>query len=175
MKFVVEILTVVLIWGNVYVAGLGILPFWGSSFFLKMRGHSNRVRISALDFSPCYFLGIATGPAIICVLFLDGWAFIFSILGVLFFWLSPRVRISIRPNRTIIYRTIFLVIPWFYKSYKGRPELFADGWGDWIDPEAIHLAIDTCDIELCWTSSDEQAVQIVEDYRALISKYLKKT
>ena len=97
-----------------------------------------------------------------------GWAalLVWSVaLAVL--WGSFRLRLRAVATETTLRRYLLWIVPWRTRRAPGTPSFYVDGWGDFADPEALHVALPggLGNVEPAWSSaqSGRLAEQLVAE------------
>ena len=109
-------------------------------------------------------IAYATLHAIVPLAFLRGplWGGPAIVAGALF-WTSLRVRIEGDGAHSRLCRYVLWGIPWRWHEAAEPIAAWTDGWGDFMDPEALHARVGEVELELGWShrGSGRRADEIV--------------
>lgn len=77
-----------------------------------------------------------------------------------------RVQVWVTPMGSRITRRIFGILTWSVWHSPSAPTLYLDGWGDMMDPEALHVGFGLGDLELGWSdaNSGDHAQELVTEF-----------
>lgn len=157
---------------SIYCAGPGMLPFLLGLQSVKLteRLHERRatLRVDAIDAVAMHVSGY---PLFGAVPFLLGVGTPFAVGGALvslLFWSSLRVVFETDGAQTLVSRRFLWIIPWRHRRHQEGIEAWTDGWGDFADPEALHVRAGEDSVELGWThqGSGHRADQLVTQINA---------
>jgi hypothetical protein len=83
------------------------------------------------------------------------WAVLAGVCGAALLFCGWRLTITVTADEVHVVRYVAARLPWRRERFRARPELVVDGWGDWADPEALRLSLDSgaFDLELGWSNS----------------------
>lgn len=64
-----------------------------------------------------------------------------------------RLELVVGRDGVTLYRRVFGVLAWRVRHSSSAPSLFVDGWGDMMDPEALHIDLGSSSLEIAWGSA----------------------
>lgn len=171
-----------LLWFLKLIAGLAFLaPFLELFPLFVFVFALRRVRIDSSRTGEVYLLGvdpwtmlifIVGGSAVCVALFLSA-GFLAAAAGafasLLLAW-GCRIEIWVTPMGSRITRRIFGILPWSVWHSPSAPTLYLDGWGDMMDPEALHVGFGLGDLELGWSDANFAgcAEELVAEFKGAV-------
>lgn len=164
------------IWGWLgYVSGIATIPFLLARSCIRVRATHNRVRLRALDASAMFYSGfVLSGPGVAVLVAVTG-SVALAILLTLFLWLGFRLNLVVTNNGVTVTRRFLYLIPWWFRrrANAAQPTAFVDGWGDFADPEALHVVLweDGPSLELAWgdANSGDKCEDLAREFNAAVS------
>lgn len=160
--------------------GLVAQPLWMMAMFgalssIEIRRTQGRVELTSLDGFTCgvALLITAAGSALLWVVgrALDASVLCMLIACAMLFAsaLGCRVRLSVEAGSAECVRKVLWVVPW-RRARLGSVVAWVDGWGDFSDPEALHVGEagyeeESYRLELAWGSagSGDRAERLAEE------------
>ncbi|MFT5354127.1 MAG: hypothetical protein ACI9KE_001328 [Polyangiales bacterium] len=152
------------------------LPFLEMSVLFVMLYALSRVRIVASEdevyldgVDPWTMIGfVAGGTVLTTVLFLSLGVAAGCLSASLSFLaaLGCRVELWVTSQGSRFTRRLFGFLPWSVWHSDHAATLFVDGWGDMMDPEALHVSFGLGSLELGWggAKSGERADELVAEF-----------
>lgn len=136
-----------------YLQGGAILAFVYALGTVRVRRRPAAVRITGADPWPmtCAGFGLWLVPVAFSVVGLGSpWLGVAAAVGL---WFGFRVEVRVTAAGTRVVRRFAFVVPWCWRRHPGRPHAFVDGWGDFMDPEALHIGFPAArrTLELGWS------------------------
>lgn len=137
---------------TIFVPFGAILPFLLSLRSIRIKRRDGSLCLAGLDPAPMVWAGFFL--CAVCGFSATwGWEAVLPTVGAsLVLWFGFRLRVRVSAERTRVVRSFAYVIPWSWRGYDEAPTVFVDGWGDFMDPEALHLGFEEegTSIELAW-------------------------
>lgn len=127
----------------------------------------NEVYVFALDPWTMLIFVVSGGITSIALFLGSGpWAAAAGALVALVLTSGCRIQIWVTPVGSRISRRVFGVLPWSVWHSPCAPTLYTDGWGDMMDPEALHVGFGLGDLELAWgdANSGDYAGKLVTEF-----------
>lgn len=133
-----------------YVQGAYMLPFLLARSTIRIQRRRSAVRLKGLDPAAMIVSGLVLWPIPVMLLARGAAMVMLGVAVTLALWLGCRLTVQITVTQTRVVRRLFYVIPWARRTYLGQGHAFTDGWGDWADPEALHVELGGRSLELAW-------------------------
>ena len=130
----------------------GFLSFLLGLRTIRLEKTPETLRLTAMDGAPNACWAAFSVGSLPLVLIWDLEAGLIVAAASLVVWLGFRVRICVNEEGARVVRTFAYIIPWSWRVYDEMPMAFVDGWGDFMDPEALYLGFEgggSC-LELGW-------------------------
>lgn len=157
---------------SVYCAGVGVVPFLlglrSVCVSERRAGRRALLRVRSLDAVAMHVTGYALFATVPLLMVFGKPVALASALGSLIFWSSLRVVFETDGAQTLLSRRFLWIIPWRHRRHQEGIEAWTDGWGDFADPEALHVRAGEESVELGWShqGSDHRADELVTQINA---------
>jgi hypothetical protein len=161
-------------------AGVGhLLPVFWVLHTLRVTRTSDAVHLRGTDFLVTMMSGFALCgvPFILVALGVAPWL---ALGASLVTWFGFRVHVQVTRTNTLVLRTFAFAIPWSVRTYARSPRAFVDGWGDFLDPEALYVGFVNDEqgerIELGWSHKDsgERCKEVADDFNGAVGELRKE-
>ncbi len=160
-----------------YLVEVMYVPFLLGLYSVRLRFTVDRLWLTGFDPEASMWAGFAIWPLATLGFHWGasvGWI---SLLGAALLWLSFRVRVRVSPRGTWMLRCLAWVIPWRIRHTSTTPLASVDGWGDFMDPEALWLA-DTdggWTLQLGWSNarSGDRATELARAINRAVATILE--
>lgn len=151
----------------------GYLLFVAALSSVRITGENARVEMRALDADAMFragwvawaLPGLAAPFGLAAVI---GWSVLVAAV-----WSSFRLRLQVVDHETTLRRCVLWILPWRVRRLRGSPHFYVAGWGDFMDPEALHLALpgESSPLQIGWSSSTSGrlAERLAEDLTARLA------
>ncbi len=135
-----------------YASGGFIVPFLLALDRVRIGTRGDTATLRGLDPAP---MAVAGFPLASCAAAasVGGWrAGVVASVAAVIAWLGFRIEVGVTPRGTRIVRRALYIIPWRIHRSADHAIAFDDGWGDFEDPEALHVSCNAgaTKIELGW-------------------------
>ena len=132
----------------------------------------NEVYLFTVD--PCTMLIFMIGGGVTSIaLYLSSglWVASVGVFTSLLLASGCRIQVWVTPMGSRITRRIFGILTWSVRHSPSAPTLYLDGWGDMMDPEALHVGFGLGDLELGWSdaNSGDHAQALVTKFSSAVS------
>ena len=137
---------------SLYCAVGGFIPFVVALRSIRLEVRTEGVTLRALDARAMLGAGWFVWGAPPLLLPWGNLAMVVAVGVLALFWFSLRLEVAVTPAKTTLVRRCLFVLPWSETTVPGTSQAHVDGWGDVVDPEALHLALGQVGtrIELAW-------------------------
>jgi hypothetical protein len=154
---------------SLYVAVAALWPYVFAFSRLKIETSVTQVTVKTVDANVMFNLGFVVFP-LSFVPFSLGifWGIIGLIVGIMVWTLGSTIEIQVsKLESKVIHR--FLFFTWKTQGFKEVPVAFIDGWGDFIDPEAVNIRFGKNErVELAWVSRGQSGQHFVAQFNDAI-------
>ena len=123
----------------------------------------------------CFFAGGVTSAALTLALGASAGALAGSASMLLMF--GCRLELVATCEGSVLRRKVFGVVPWSVWHSTAATNLFVDGWGDMMDPEALHIDFGAVrSLEVAWGSanSGERADELAAEFNDAVRRLNKE-